>query len=63
MNYRALQTLSHAKTGEIVKRGDIKPRAFWDHRTDFEMKVMCEMGLIEIVKEEKLARKAKTDGN
>lgn len=61
-DYRALQPLSHAVTGEIVKRGETRPRTFWDHRTDFEMKIMCEMGLIEIIKEDKPTRKAKANG-
>lgn len=51
--YRALTDISHALTGEMLKAGDVKPRSWWSHRSDFEMQALIDLGLIEVVKTEK----------
>ena len=48
--YRVLVDISHRVSGEVVKRGGVRPRSWWSHVTDFEFGVLVDdLKLIEEV--------------
>lgn len=41
-HYRALTDISHRETGEVVKKGEVRPRDWWWHLTDFELQIVVD---------------------